>query len=97
MEKRGLVLLALLVTPAVALGGDTRCMYGGTFYESGAVRCNESGKQYRCVDATWKFLGLDCADEGAGAPGKAEEPAVAEDGVNAPARPAVPPVNEPVP
>ena len=97
MERGGLMLLALIVMPTVALAGDTRCMYDGTFYESGAVRCNDAGKQERCLDGLWKPLGLDCADEGAGAAGKAEEPAVDDDRVNAPPRPAEPPVNEPVP
>ena len=97
MQKRGLVVLALVLTPAVALARDTRCMSSGKFYKSGAVRCNEKGTQDRCVDGSWKPLGLDCADEGAGDAGKREQPAVEDDAVDAPAPPAVPPVNRPRP
>ena len=91
---RRLLLLALAVTPIPALALDTRCIYDGSFYESGAVRCNAAGSQERCVDGTWKPLGLDCADEAAGAPGMAEEPAVPNDAVNASPRPTVPAVRE---
>ena len=94
MQSAGLMLLALVVMPTVALAGDTRCMYDGNFYESGAGRCNDAGKQERCADGVWKPLGLDCADEGAGAAGMAEEPAVDDDRVDTPGRPAVPPGND---
>ena len=73
----GFVVLSVLLVVAVgsAVGGDVRCIYGGKFYGPGAVRCQD-GSQQQCVAGTWKDLGLDCADEGAGAAGMREQPGV---------------------
>lgn len=92
MKRLGFLLLALGATPALVLAGDERCIYGGSFYGPGAVRCNAAGSQERCVAGTWKALGLDCADEAAGPAGMPEEPGVNDGAVNTRPRPTIPPM-----
>ena len=93
MRSTALLLWTLAVVPIAA--ADERCIFDGSFYASGSVRCNEAGSQERCVGGSWKPLGLDCADEGAGAPGIPEDPGVPRDAVDAPPRAIMPPVREP--
>ncbi len=71
----GTALLLIGVAASSAVAGQGRCIYGGKFYDPGGVRCQD-GSQQQCVDGSWKPLGLDCANEGAGAAGMREQPGV---------------------
>lgn len=90
MRLIGVVLLGLAAAAGSAAGGGVQCIYGGKYYGPGAVRCQD-GSQQQCIAGDWMDLGLDCADEGAGAAGMREQPGVPAVGAGAQPVPMVPP------
>ena len=97
------LMLIVGLLPAGSALADTRCMWGGTFFGTGAMSC-QAGAQAQCVDGRWKMTGSDCAGQAADPSGEERQPGVVEPrvgdpgvvepGVGSMKPPSVPPVGD---